>query len=78
MHSKRGRHLVRIPLASLEEQLDPRTFVRVHRAAIVNLDEIQEIDQTDGTWLTLSDGSRVSVSRARKRRVEELVGPRLR
>jgi two-component system LytT family response regulator len=78
VHSKRGRHLVRTPLASLEEQLDPRTFVRVHRAAIVNLDEIQEIDQTDGTWLALSDGSRVSVSRARKRRVEELVGPRLR
>jgi two-component system LytT family response regulator len=78
VHSKRGRHLVRIPLASLEEQLDPRIFVRVHRAAIVNLDEIQEIDQTDGTWLALSDGSRVSVSRARKRRVEELVGPRLR
>jgi two-component system LytT family response regulator len=78
VHSKRGRHLVRIPLASLEEQLDPHSFVRVHRAAIVNLDEIQEIDQTDGTWLALSDGSRVPVSRARKRRVEELVGPRLR
>jgi two-component system LytT family response regulator len=78
VHSKRGRPLMRMPLTSLEEQLDPSLFVRVHRAAIVNIDEIQEIDQREGTWLALSDGSRLPVSRARKRRVEELVGPRLR
>lgn len=78
VHSTRGRHLVRIPLASLEEQLDPRHFVRVHRAAIVNMDAVQEIDHADGTALKLSDGRRVPVSRSRRKRVEDALAPRLR
>ncbi len=78
VHSTRGRHLVRIPLTSLEEQLDPRHFVRVHRAAIVNMDAVQEIDSADGTALKLSDGSRVPVSRSRRKRVEDTLAPRLR
>lgn len=76
IHSTRGRHLVRTPLASLEERLDPQVFARVHRAAIVNLREVKEFDQRDGAWLVMSDGSRVPVSRSRKRRVEELLLPR--
>ena len=76
VHSTRGRHLVRIPLASLEEKLDPQVFTRVHRAAIVNLREVKELDQREGAWLVMSEGSRVPVSRSRKRRVEELLLPR--
>lgn len=78
VHSTRGRHLVRVPLATLEEQLDPRLFLRVHRAALVNLDAIQELDTSDGTWLRLTDGSRVPVSRSRRRRVEDALTPRFR
>ncbi len=77
VHSTRGRHLVRIPLATLEQKLDPRQFVRVHRGALVNLDAVREVDQKDGMWLTLSDGARVPVSRSRRRRVEDLVVPRI-
>lgn len=77
VHSTRGRHLVRIPLTTLEQKLDPRQFVRVHRGALVNLEAIQEIDQKDGMWLKMSDGARVPVSRSRRRRVEELVVPRI-
>lgn len=76
VHSTRGRHLVRMPLASLEEKLDPQRFARVHRAAIVNMREVKELDQRDGAWLVMSDGSRVPVSRSRKRHVEELLLPR--
>lgn len=78
VHSARGRHLVRIPMTSLEEQLDPRSFVRVHRAAIVNLDEVREVDTTEGAILLLSDGARVPVSRSRRKRVEDALAPRLR
>ncbi|MGC4082317.1 MAG: LytTR family DNA-binding domain-containing protein [Vicinamibacterales bacterium] len=76
IHSTRGRHLVRVPLASLEERLDPQLFVRVHRAAIVNMQEVKEYDQREGAWLVMSDASRVPVSRSRKRRVEERLIPR--
>lgn len=76
VHSTRGRHLVRMPLASLEEKLDPQVFTRVHRAAIVNLREVKEFDQREGSFLVMSDGARVPVSRSRKRRVEDLLLPR--
>ncbi|MGE3957236.1 MAG: LytR/AlgR family response regulator transcription factor [Vicinamibacterales bacterium] len=75
VHSTRGRHLVRVPLASLEERLDPQVFLRAHRGAIVNLREVKEFDQSDGAWLAMSDGSRVPVSRSRRRKVEERLLP---
>jgi two-component system LytT family response regulator len=36
-------HSVRRTLASLEAQLDPRRFARVHRSAIVNLASVREV-----------------------------------
>ncbi len=77
VHSTRGRHLVRVPLASLEERLDPQFFIRAHRGAIVNLREVNELDQRDGAWLVMSDSSRVPVSRSRRRKVEERLLPRV-
>lgn len=76
VHSLRGRHLVRVPLASLEERLDPQVFVRVHRAAIVNMHEVKELDQRDGSWLVMSDGARVPVSRSRRRQVADRLLPK--
>ncbi len=76
VHSTRGRHLIRTPMATLEERLDPAKFVRAHRGALVNLAEVRAYEQRDGTWLSLSDGSRVPVSRARRRRVERLLAPK--
>jgi two-component system, LytTR family, response regulator len=78
VHSARGHHLIRASLAWLEERLDPARFVRAHRTAIVNVEHVREMDDRNGLCLTLSDGTQVAVSRARKRQVEEAVGPRLR
>ena len=69
VHSTRGRHLVRVPLASLEERLNPQEFIRAHRAAIVNLREVKELDQRDGAWLVArhvrrSTGARQPVAKA--------------
>lgn len=76
IHSTRGRHLVRLPLATLEDKLDPQRFARVHRAALVNMQEVKEFDQSEGARLVMSDGARVPVSRSRRKRVEELLLPR--
>jgi two-component system, LytTR family, response regulator len=78
VHSKRGRHMVRAALSSLEERLDPHVFLRVHRAAIVNVAEVQEVSDDGRLVLLLSDGSRVAVSRSRRRHVEPMLLPRLR
>jgi two-component system, LytTR family, response regulator len=76
LHTARGRHLVRVSMASLEAELDPAVFVRAHRAAIVNLDAVQELATRDGSCLRLVDGTRVPVSRARRRQVEAAIGAR--
>ena len=78
VHSTRGDHLIRASLASLEDRLDPSLFIRAHRTAIVNVEHVREMDERNGLVLTLSNGTHVGVSRARKRQVEDAVGPRLR
>jgi len=67
IHARNGRHLVRESLVSLEERLDPMRFVRVHRAAIVNLDRVSEVrHEGSETLLLLRDGVRIPVSRRRR------------
>ena len=78
IHSKQGRHMVRASLASLEQRLDPARFLRVHRTAIVNVDEITATHDRGGLVLTLSNGAEVPVSRSRRVQVESTVRPRLR
>jgi two-component system LytT family response regulator len=69
------RHLIRESLASLEERLDPASFVRVHRSAIVRLDRVRELRSTTlGEWMiVLRDGTRVAVSRRRREQVAEAI-----
>ena len=65
------RHLIRESLASLEERLDPTSFVRVHRSAIVRLDRVRELRSSAfGEWvIVLRDGTRIPVSRRRREQV---------
>jgi two-component system LytT family response regulator len=69
IHSAKGRHMLRATLASLESRLDPARFIRVHRAAIVNLSWVRSVEDARGQ-LTLSTGDTIPVSRARRREVE--------
>ena len=68
-------HLLREPLRSLEERLDPSRFARVHRSAIVNLARIREIRvaaRGDHT-LVLDDATRLHLTRGRRRDLEALI-----
>ena len=78
IHSKQGRFMVRASLASLEQRLDPARFLRVHRTAIVNVDEIAATQDRGSLMLTLSNGAEVPVSRSRRSQVESTLRPRLR
>jgi two-component system LytT family response regulator len=69
---------VRATLASFEQRLDPRLFLRVHRTAIVNVEEVRTIQDAGRLVLTLSNGTDVAVSRSRRADVEPLIRPRLR
>jgi DNA-binding LytR/AlgR family response regulator len=73
-----NRHYVHFTLDQLEKRLDPAKFVRVHRAAIANLDWAAALRPGfAGTWrLQMRDTARseVPVSRARARVLRERLG----
>jgi two-component system LytT family response regulator len=62
-------HIIDYTLAELEERLDPRRFVRVHRGAIVNIAFVDELhpDVGSGTVIRLRDESRTEINVARDR-----------
>ena len=75
LHVSGRVHLLREPLRSLAERLDPTRFARVHRSAIVNLSRIREIRMAgngDHT-IVLDDATRLKLTRARRREIEALV-----
>ena len=43
LHTRSREHSVRETLASLQDKLSPRDFVRIHRSAIVNVHRVREI-----------------------------------
>jgi len=61
-------------LASLEAQLDPNRFIRIHRSYLLNLDRLVriELDTKEHRDAILRDGARLPVSRAGYQRLREL------
>lgn len=71
------RYMLRASLASLEAKLDPATFVRVHRSALVNITMVKEWHQRPlrRLVLVLADRTQLPVSRSRRAQVlERLTG----
>jgi len=79
LHTARGTYLVRTSLTTFEQELDPAKFVRIHRGAIVNLDEVVEIERLfkGAKTVVLASGHRLRISRSRQRDVEEILAPKL-
>jgi two-component system, LytTR family, response regulator len=48
LHRASEFNVVRETLTALEVRLDPLRFVRIHRSAIVNIDEVEEIQSVRG------------------------------
>jgi two-component system LytT family response regulator len=74
VHNGKKSHLLRETVSSLEAQLDPKKFLRIHRSAIVKIDRIQELQPwfhgeyrvllQNGTQLTLSRNYRENLQKA--------------
>jgi len=65
IHTKGEGHLLRESMKNMEAKLDPKTFVRIHRSAIVNIDRIKELEPWfHGEYIViLRDGTRLTASR---------------
>jgi len=72
LHVRNAVHMLRETLSSLEQRLDPRKFLRIHRSAIVNLTRIRVVEASvrgEGVAV-LVDGTRLKVTRARREELE--------
>ena len=73
-HVEKTTYLVRATLSSYENQL-PANFLRIHRSAIVNIENLREIHPTDqGDYrLLMRDGIRLPTGRSYRAAVAALV-----
>jgi two-component system, LytTR family, response regulator len=76
VHSAKKSHLLRETISSLESQLDPKKFVRIHRSSIVRLDFIRELQPWfHGEYrVILQDGTQLTLSRNHRDKLQEALG----
>jgi two-component system, LytTR family, response regulator len=78
IHLGSGSYLVRSTAASIEPQLDPSAFVRIHRRYIVNVDRIVEIQPwfAGDAIVVLRNGAKLKMSRTFRERLHARLGSR--
>lgn len=78
VHARGKSALVRMTMSDLERRLDPRSFLRAHRSALVNIDAISivELLPHGENVAVLTDGSRVRLGRTYKAAVLAAIGDR--
>lgn len=76
LHVGSETHLLRETMSSLEARLDPASFIRIHRTAIVNVDRIKELQPLfHGEYeVVLRGGARLTLSRSYRDRLQCLLG----
>ncbi len=72
LHLKTSRHLLHVPIATLEASLDPQVFLRIHRSLIVNVRHILELETgPHGEYIVvLKGGARLQSSRSHHEKIK--------
>jgi two-component system LytT family response regulator len=65
--------LVRLPIVTFEQRLDPTRFVKLHRSCIVNLDFVESLTPDENSQLVarMSDGTLITANRDVSRKLRE-------
>jgi two-component system LytT family response regulator len=76
LHVGSETHLLRETMSRLEERLDGKQFLRIHRSTIVNVERIRELQPSfHGDYLVLlRDGTELTLSRGFRDKLQELLG----
>jgi two-component system LytT family response regulator len=76
LHAGGETHLLRETMSALEAKLDPARFIRIHRTAIVRIDQIKELHPLfHGEYeVALRDDTRLTLSRGYRDRLQGLLG----
>lgn len=73
LHTAEGSHLVRTPLATLEQEWRDAGFVRIHRSLLVSLPHVREIRTEGGRCSVLVGDRELVVSRRHTRELRDLL-----
>jgi Response regulator of the LytR/AlgR family len=75
VYHDRGSHLIRESLGTIESQLDPRRFLRIHRSVVVGLKRIVELrpSQHSDYRVMLDNGIQLIWSRTYRANLEKAV-----
>ncbi len=71
--SKGRKFLISLPLAQLEQRLDPSRFLRIHRSHLVNLDYVESMipDENSQYRIHMRDGTVLTASRTASKRLRD-------
>jgi len=74
-HAGDRTHLKEQTLGDLEQQLDPRRFVRIHRSYLLNIERLARVElyAKDSRLAILTDGRKLPVSRSGYQRLQQLL-----
>jgi DNA-binding LytR/AlgR family response regulator len=73
LHTATGSHLVRVPLATLEEHWRDAGFMRIHRRLLVSIRHVTEMHIDAGRCSVVVGGVRLQVSRRHTRELRDLL-----
>ena len=76
LHLGEATHIVRRTIQELERDLDARTFLRIHRSIIVNLERVRGLElQESGEYEVVLDSKvRLKLSRRFRKRLQDRLG----
>lgn len=75
IHASNETHILRRTMKELEKELNPKVFQRIHRSAIVNLNQVEKLcSRQNGEYhLILHNGEELKVSRSYKDKIKQLI-----
>ncbi|NNE68390.1 MAG: response regulator transcription factor [Pyrinomonadaceae bacterium] len=74
IHTADETYIASGTLTSLARRLSEKTFLRVHRSAVINLEQIKKIEEQGRSFLVyLKDGSEIQASRSGSRMLKQLL-----
>lgn len=74
LHTMEETYVSNFGISQLEEKLDPKMFLRVHRSSIININSIKQLDKYAKSYdVTMLNGDVVRVSRGYMSAVKKLI-----
>ena len=73
LHTPTGSPLIRVPLATLEQEWADAGFVRIHRSHLIALAHVSEVRTDGGRVTVVVDGEELAVSRRHTRELRDLL-----